>query len=89
MSYQDKIIICTDALTALRGASSIRDMEIIPISISHQVLTEDFRAGDLASTALVSERFAFHGGSLSQSLIVNLLLRNTCLGTSKPVNSVL
>lgn len=57
MSYQDKIIISTDALTAPRGASSVRDMEIIPISISHQVLTEDFRAGvcDPASTALVSE----------------------------------
>lgn len=43
MSNQDKIIICTDGLTALKGA--IRDMEIIPISIYCEVLMEDFRAG--------------------------------------------
>lgn len=43
--YQDRIIICTDAWTAVREASSIRGVEIIPISISRQVLTEDCRAG--------------------------------------------
>lgn len=77
MSYQDKIIICTDALRALRGASSVRDIEITPISIPHQALTKDSRAGvcDPASSALASEPFAFHGGSLSQSLLGNLLFR--------------
>jgi len=58
MSYQDKITTCTDALTALRAASSVRDMEILPISFSCQMLTEDFRAGicDPASTALASAK---------------------------------
>lgn len=80
------IIICTDALTALRG-----NMKIIPIPISSQVLPEDFRAGicDPASTALLSEQLASYRGSPFPSTHCKSLIQNTGLGTSEPINSVL
>lgn len=85
------LIICTDALTALRGASAFRDMKIIPIPISSQVLPEDFRAGicDPASTALLSEQLASYRGSPFPSTHCKSLIQNTGLGTSEPINSVL